>query len=663
MVQETLPEGAKLVLVICMSDQTHLTNFSGDKKAWPVYLTIGNIRSQTRNRPSKMAVILAGLLPVPPKFTGKKIKTRGAQQTMNDEILDAAFSFIFEPLEAATKYGKRICCSDGRVRQCFPVLAAWIADHAENETLHGLKRLRCVVCEVPAERLGWDAKEVHPVQDYQKYAAVAERNVNTSGEHNVVSLLAVGVKIGRNVFTGLSCVGIPLLFKPDILHNIYLGLFKHLMQRIEDFLKNNGRQGLFDNVWKSLSPYPGFFVPKNASREVTQCQGKEMRNLGRCMLGVFTSFLRSPTPAQQSPFANAIQCFRALVYFTLMAQYRSHMEDTLEYMEQYLHDFHRDKVVFQEFRSTKKTRQEADANDEQLHLNLEREFREAGQMPAVKRRRLSDESCLEGTDKREQILRNKSHFNFIKLHLLVHYCPHVWKFRNIPMYSTDVEELEHNVQIKEGYWHWNKNDASRQILHYHGRVHAVSMRLLTLCALQARKAEGAGGLVDDADRCFLDEISKTRNDFQLTETEATRPRRLLWGRKQNINNLKQLSVNLGLPVDLLFNELIGYSRRSLENADRLTVNRERLETMPVERFNQLQIPVLAFQETDVYDIHPAWTTGERSFRNSGSRNDWVWVAYSTANEYGALQENFRESYGDCSKFATPETMAKSTSLL
>ena len=45
----------------------------------------------------------------------------------------------------------------------FPVLAAWIADHAENETLHGLKRMTCMVCAVPVERLGWDAKEVHPV--------------------------------------------------------------------------------------------------------------------------------------------------------------------------------------------------------------------------------------------------------------------------------------------------------------------------------------------------------------------------------------------------------------------------------------------------------------------------------------------------------------------
>ena len=90
--------------------------------------------------------------------------------------------------------------------------------------------------------------------------------------------------------------------------------------------------------------------------------------------------------------------------FTLIAQYWSHIEDTLEYMERYLHHCHYYKVVFQEFWSMKKTRQEADANDGQLRLNLKREFREAGKMPAFKQRQLLDESCLERTDKREEIL-------------------------------------------------------------------------------------------------------------------------------------------------------------------------------------------------------------------------------------------------------------------
>ena len=34
--------------VILASDKTHLTQFRGDKTAWPVYLTIGNIAKAKR---------------------------------------------------------------------------------------------------------------------------------------------------------------------------------------------------------------------------------------------------------------------------------------------------------------------------------------------------------------------------------------------------------------------------------------------------------------------------------------------------------------------------------------------------------------------------------------------------------------------------------------
>ena len=110
------------------------------------------------------------------------------------------------------------------------------------------------------------------------------------------------------------------------------------------------------------------------------------------------------------------------------------------------------------------------------------------------------------------------------------------------------------------------------------------------------------------------------------------------GRYKNVNDFKQLSENFGIPVDWIFSGLIGYSWRRLKNEDRLTENEETLERMPVEQFNQLQIPVLAFQETDVYEIHHAWTTGERLFRNGASRIDWVCVTVGTMNEYGALLE-------------------------
>ena len=66
-----MPAGSTVVSIIRMSDQTHMTNFSWDKKAWPIYMTIGNILSHTRNRPAKMPVLLLALLPVLPKLAGE----------------------------------------------------------------------------------------------------------------------------------------------------------------------------------------------------------------------------------------------------------------------------------------------------------------------------------------------------------------------------------------------------------------------------------------------------------------------------------------------------------------------------------------------------------------------------------------------------------------
>ena len=62
-------------------------------------------------------------------------------------------------------------------------------------------------------------------------------------------------------------------------------------------------------------------------------------------------------------------------------------------------------------------------------------------------------------------IHGESHFNFIQMPLLSDFCNHIPWFGNILMYSTEIGELAHKTQIKEGWRQSNKNNAARQMVH------------------------------------------------------------------------------------------------------------------------------------------------------------------------------------------------------
>ena len=93
----------------------------------------------------------------------------------------------------------------------------------------------------------------------------------------------------------------------------------------------------------------------------------------------------------------------------------------------------------------------------------------------------------------------------------------------------------------------------------------------------------------------------------------------------------------GISLDRICWELIRYSRHNLPTERRLTEELAILPLLAVELLTQLEILVLVFQETDVYDIHRARCTGTHGFRNQESRNDWLWVQAGSEAMYGALR--------------------------
>jgi len=182
----------------------HLTNFSGDKKAWPVYMTIGNILLRTTSSPAKMPIQLLALLPVPPKFTGESARDNEAQRQTNADVLQAVFELVLAALQQAAQEGTVLDCADGKARLCFPVLSAWIVDHAEHAALQGIGSKLCPKCEVPCEELGGDPRWMYETRHYVLYREKALRHEPAEEASIAEYFERLGVKIGNNVFSGLD---------------------------------------------------------------------------------------------------------------------------------------------------------------------------------------------------------------------------------------------------------------------------------------------------------------------------------------------------------------------------------------------------------------------------------------------------------------------------
>ena len=99
----------------------------------------------------------------------------------------------------------------------------------------------------------------------------------------------------------------------------------------------------------------------------------------------------------------------------------------------------------------------------------------------------------------------------------------------------------------------------------------------------------------------------------------------------------ELSLALEIHYDNLAVELINYVRQTMADERQLPVDPSEMKFLPAEQFTQLEIPVPDFQETDIFQVHRARCTGRKSFRNSGARNDWIWIQASGLDMYGELR--------------------------
>jgi len=209
-------------------------------------------------------------------------------------------------------------------------------------------------------------------------------------------------------------------------------------------------------------------------------------------------------------------------------------------MEEYLDQFHRMKDIFFEFPMTKRTQ----ANVDKQRKEIRRQRAVMDERVATSQQRRMRDDHDEDDELRMDMIHGESHFNFIKMHLLSHFCDHIRQFGNIPMYSTEIRELAHKTQIKEGWHQSTKNNAARQIMHSYDHQHAIRMRLLNLQSLKNRGTDLSPDVLKHLDRTTC------------TVSPPVICRRILKGRRGDVSNIVDFGQISGVSLEIIYHELI-----------------------------------------------------------------------------------------------------------
>jgi hypothetical protein len=211
--QMKLPPGAIVAPVILASDKTNLSQFGGDKQAWPVYLTIGNISKDIRRQPSSHGTVLIGYLPVA-KLTGFPEST---QSNAHYRLYHKCMRILLRPLVKAGNEGVEMTCADRFVRQVFPILAAFVANHPEQCLVACCKENHCPRCIVSPNNRGENKMSALRTELSVRSTLYQKRNGDNPIEFEDEGLR----EIYSPFWADLPHSDIFLSITPDILHQLH----------------------------------------------------------------------------------------------------------------------------------------------------------------------------------------------------------------------------------------------------------------------------------------------------------------------------------------------------------------------------------------------------------------------------------------------------------
>jgi Plavaka transposase len=314
--------------VIIASDKTHLSNFSGDKSAWPVYLTISNIDKTTRRSPTARATVLIGYIPV----TKLECFSKGKRQYQGYQVFHDCMRSLLKPLQTAGKDGVEMVCADGFVRRVFPILGAYVADHPEQCLVTCNHENRCPRCLAAANKLGRPEetvlRDVDSVLNAMEDAAVGISNEEFTRQ---------GLRPNNPFWADLPHCDIFSCITPDLLHQLHKGVFKdHVVKWATKCLADGEAE--IDRRFRAMPRGTNLWHFKKGISLVSQWTGTEYKNMEKVFLGVLAGAAEP----------GLIRVVRATLDFIYYAHFESHSTDSLGKLEEAWVTFHQNLDYFVE---------------------------------------------------------------------------------------------------------------------------------------------------------------------------------------------------------------------------------------------------------------------------------------------------------------------------
>ncbi|GLB39850.1 putative protein Coprinopsis cinerea okayama7 130 [Lyophyllum shimeji] len=327
--------GATILPLIISTDKTQLTLFR-NKSAYPIYLTIGNIPKEIRRKPSSRAYVLLGYLPT---TRLENVSNKASRRRLLGNLYHACMKKVLQPLEEAGVSGLFMTTGDGHTHRTHPLLACIVEDYPEQVLTTCVYTGECPVCPVHRDHLGDYDRETRPGLRDIDVILKALDSFDDDPAGFLQTCAQIGIKPVVDPFwKDLPYVHIYRSITPDILHQLYQGIIKHIIGWITEAIG----AAEIDARCRRMPPNHNIRHFVKGISSLSRVSGHEHDQMCRLLLGLV---IDAPLPDGLSN-VRLIRAVRAILDFLYLAQYPVHTDESLELLEDSLERFHANKDIF-----------------------------------------------------------------------------------------------------------------------------------------------------------------------------------------------------------------------------------------------------------------------------------------------------------------------------